>query len=42
MQAIGLVAHFQAKSKETHVQVVKRIFKYLNGTLDFRLVVLKR
>jgi hypothetical protein len=41
MQAIGLVAQFQAASKETHVQAVKRIFKYLKGTLDF-LVVLKR
>jgi hypothetical protein len=37
MQAIGLVARFQDAPKETHVQVVKRIFKYLKGTLDFGL-----
>jgi hypothetical protein len=37
MQAVGLVARFQVAPKETHVQVVKRIFKYLKGTLDFGL-----
>jgi hypothetical protein len=37
MQAVGLVAQFQATPKETHVQAMKRIFKYLNGTLDFNL-----
>jgi hypothetical protein len=37
MQAIGLVARFQSAPKETHVQAVKRIFRYLKGTLDFVL-----
>jgi len=37
MQAIGLVTLFQPTPKDTHVQVVKRIFKYLKGTLDFVL-----
>jgi hypothetical protein len=32
-----LVARFQAAQKETHEQEVKRIFKYLKGTLDFSL-----
>ena len=37
MQAIGQVARFQATPNETHVLVVKRIFKYLKGTTDFGL-----
>jgi hypothetical protein len=37
MQAVGLVAWFQDAPKETHVKVVKIIFKYLKGTLDFDL-----
>jgi hypothetical protein len=37
MQAIRMVAIFQSAPKETHVQVVKRIFRYLKGTLDFGL-----
>jgi hypothetical protein len=37
MQAVGLVARFQSAPKETHVQAVKRIFRYLKGTLDFGL-----
>jgi hypothetical protein len=37
MQAIGLVAGFQYAPKERHVLVVKRIFRYLKGTLDFDL-----
>lgn len=36
-QAIGLVSRFQANPKETHLNVVKRIFKYLWGTLDYGL-----
>lgn len=32
-----MVARFQVAPKETHVQAVKRIFKYLKGTLDFGL-----
>jgi hypothetical protein len=37
MQEVGLVARFQVAPKETHVQEVKRIFRYLKGTLDFGL-----
>jgi len=32
MHAVGIVGRFQANPKETHLQVVKRIFKYLQGT----------
>jgi len=31
------VARFQAFTHEIHVIVVKRIFKYLQGTIDYRL-----
>jgi hypothetical protein len=37
LQEVGLVAQFQGAAKETHVQAIKRIFKYLKGTLDFDL-----
>jgi hypothetical protein len=37
MQAVGQVAIFQATPKETHVMVVKRIFRYLKGTTEFGL-----
>jgi hypothetical protein len=37
MQVVGLVAQFQATPKESHVQAVKRTFKYLKVTLDFDL-----
>ena len=37
MQAVGLVARFQSGPKEMHVIVVKRIFKYLKGTMDYGL-----
>jgi hypothetical protein len=42
MKLVGLVAQFQATPKKTHVQVVKRIFKYIKGTLDLWLMVLKK
>jgi hypothetical protein len=32
MQTVGHVARFQATPKESHVIVVKRIFRYLKGT----------
>ena len=32
MQAVGQVARFQAAPKESHIIVVKRILRYLNGT----------
>lgn len=37
MQAIGIVARFQSAPREAHVQVVKRIIRYLKGTLEFGL-----
>ena len=37
MQAIGQVAIFQAAPMEIHIIEVKRIFRYLKGTLDFGL-----
>ena len=37
MQAVGQVARFQAAPKENHIIAVKRIFRYLKGTLDFGL-----
>ena len=37
MQAVGQVARFQATPKETHIIAVKRIFRYLKGTIDFGL-----
>jgi hypothetical protein len=37
MQVVGKVAQFQVAPKESHVLTVKRIFKYLKGTKDFRL-----
>ncbi len=36
-QAVGMVARFQSKPKESHVLVVKRIFRYLKGTIDLVL-----
>jgi len=37
MQAVGIVAKFQSTPKESRVQVVKRIFRYLKGILDYGL-----
>ena len=37
MQAIGLFARFQYAPKETHVQAIKRICRYLKGTLGIGL-----
>jgi hypothetical protein len=37
MQAIGMVKIFQSSPKESHVMVVKRIFRYIKGTSDFSL-----
>ena len=33
----GLVARYQGKPKEIHVQAVKKIFMYLKGTIDLIL-----
>ena len=37
MQAVGLVARFQSAPKETHVTTVKRVFKYIKGTMEYGL-----
>ena len=37
MQSIGLVARFQLAPKETHVAAVKRILRYLQGTMEYGL-----
>ena len=37
MQEVGQFARFQTTPKETHVLVLKRIFKYLKGTTKFGL-----
>ena len=37
MEVVGLVVRFQATPKETNVHAVKRIFRYLKGTLDLGL-----
>jgi hypothetical protein len=36
-QVVGMVARFQVAPKESHVQAVKRIFRYLKGTIDLGL-----
>ena len=35
MQVVGHVAQFQEAPKESHVLVVKRIFRYLKGIEEF-------
>jgi len=37
MLAVGIVRKFQENPKETHLQAVKRIFKYLQGTQNYGL-----
>ena len=37
MKVDGQVERFQASPKETHVVAVKRILRYLKGTMDFEL-----
>ena len=37
MHAVGIVGRFQANPKETHLQAVKRIFKYFQGTQNYGL-----
>ena len=41
MQVVGLVSRFQSAPKETHVAAVKRILRYLKGTVDYGLWYLK-
>ena len=35
--AVGIFARFQADPREAHYAAFKRIFRYLKGTLEFRL-----
>ena len=42
LQVVGQVEMFQATPKETHVLAVKRILRYLKGTIDFGLWYPKR
>ncbi|WZY89591.1 hypothetical protein YC2023_046326 [Brassica napus] len=35
--SVGICARYQAKPKESHMNAVKRIIKYVKGTLDFGL-----
>eukprot|EP00253_Pinus_taeda_P012864 PITA_12864 len=37
MHAVGIVGRFQANPKEAHLQAVKKIFKYLQGTQNYGL-----
>ena len=37
MHAVGMVGRFQAAPKQSHLLAVKRIFKYLKGTLSYGL-----
>ena len=37
MQDVGMVGRFQYSPKQSHLVAVKRIIKYLNGTLDYGL-----
>ena len=37
MQTVGMVARFQSTTKESHLMDVKRILRYLKGTLNFGL-----
>lgn len=37
MHVVCMVAIYQVDLKESHVIVVKRIFKYLKGTVDYGL-----
>ena len=41
MHAMGIVGRFQANPKETHLQAVKIIFKYLQGTQSYGLWYLR-
>lgn len=34
---VGIVARFQVDPKENHLAIVKRIFRYLKGTMEYGL-----
>jgi hypothetical protein len=37
MHAVGMVGRYQATPKQSHLQAVKRIFRYLKGTMTYGL-----
>jgi hypothetical protein len=37
MQVVGMVGHYQSTPKQSHLVAVKRIFKYLKGTMTYGL-----
>jgi hypothetical protein len=37
MQVVRMVARYQSAPKQSHLAVVKRIFKYLKGTMTYAL-----
>jgi len=37
MNVVGLVARFQADPRESHVMAIKKIFRYLKGTVEYGL-----
>jgi hypothetical protein len=37
MHAVGLVGRYQAAPKQSHLLAVKRIFRYLKGTMNYGL-----
>jgi hypothetical protein len=41
MQVVGMVGRYQRASKQSHLAVAKRIFKYLKGTMTYGLWYLR-
>ena len=37
MQVVGMTCHFQSVPKKIHLVAIKRIFKYLKGTMTYGL-----
>ena len=37
MQVVGMVGRFQSAPKQSHLVVIKRIFRYLKGTMTYGL-----
>jgi hypothetical protein len=41
MHAVGMVGRYQAAPKQSHLQAVKRIFRYLKETMTYGLCIPK-